>query len=56
MGDGVTIGPQAILVPFERLSKRRERGKDGDGDDEVDEDSEAEEVEESKIKSPGIIS
>lgn len=59
VGDGVTIGPQAVLVPFEKLSKRREKiekEQDEDGDDEADEDSEVEEVEESGFKFPDIIS
>lgn len=49
VGDGVIVGPQAVLVPFERLSKRREQNKDGKyGTDGEDEDSDVEEVEASK--------
>ena len=39
VGDGVTIGPRAVLLPFERLSKRREKPEtDEDEDDDEDED------------------
>jgi len=43
VGDGVVIGPNAVLEPFEKLSKKRENA---DGDDE-DIDSEEEEIESS---------
>ncbi|KZP24752.1 nucleotide-diphospho-sugar transferase [Athelia psychrophila] len=48
VGDGVEIGPHAVVVPFERLSKRREARVDAgaDGDDEGSEDEEESEEEE----------
>ncbi|KAH7923504.1 nucleotide-diphospho-sugar transferase [Leucogyrophana mollusca] len=37
IADGVSLGPQARLSPFERLSKRRQEESDGDDEDENDE-------------------
>jgi translation initiation factor eIF-2B subunit epsilon len=49
IGDGVIVGPNAKLEPFERLSKRRgtpsEAANESDRDDEDDEDSELEDLE-----------
>jgi translation initiation factor eIF-2B subunit epsilon len=50
IGDGVIIGPQAVLLPFERLSKRtktddtdEDEGSDEDEDEDEDEDDEEDE-------------
>jgi len=48
LADGVIIGPDASLQPFERLSVSRD-GEDGDSEDEAEEDSDIEEVEASKF-------
>lgn len=47
IGDGVVVGPSAVLEPFERLSRRRE--PNSASDDEDDEDSDLEEVEASAL-------
>jgi translation initiation factor eIF-2B subunit epsilon len=44
IGDGVIIGPEAHLEPFERLSRRRSPNDDGDRED-TDSDSDLEEAE-----------
>ncbi|KAJ7098016.1 nucleotide-diphospho-sugar transferase [Mycena belliarum] len=44
VGDGVVVGPLAVLDRFERLSRRRVDG-DGDGDEDEDDDSDLEEIE-----------
>jgi translation initiation factor eIF-2B subunit epsilon len=50
VGDGVVVGPQATLEPFERLSKMREKGSNAKSSDEEDGyDSELEEAEASKL-------
>ncbi|THU86422.1 nucleotide-diphospho-sugar transferase [Dendrothele bispora CBS 962.96] len=46
VGDGVVIGPEAVLERFEKLSKKRETGDDGEQEDEEEDvDSEEEEIE-----------
>lgn len=44
VGDGVVVGPLAVLDPFERLSKRRDKTSAEEEDDD-DEDSDIEEIE-----------
>jgi translation initiation factor eIF-2B subunit epsilon len=48
LADGVVVGPDASLQPFERLSVSRDK-EDGDSEDDADEDSDIEEVEASKF-------
>jgi translation initiation factor eIF-2B subunit epsilon len=54
IAEGVVIGPDAMLVPYERLSAKRNEiigaGGDVDGaDDDDDDDSDIEEVEASEL-------
>ena len=53
IGDGVVIGPEAHLLPFERLSKKRTRSETVDEDDE---DSDFEEVAACKTVSCACLS
>lgn len=49
MGDGVVVGPGAVLMPFERLMKKDdEDANEGDDEDEDEEDSDEEDLEECK--------
>ena len=43
IGDGVIVGPDSVIQPYERLSTRR--GPPVDGDEEEEDDSDTEEVE-----------
>ena len=57
IGEGVMIGPDAMLEPYERLSvKRNEIIGAGSDDDHDDDDSDIEEVEASEFKClfPGL--
>jgi translation initiation factor eIF-2B subunit epsilon len=55
IGDGVIIGPEACLEPFERLSRRRSSKGDGDEED-VGSDLEEAEACESNVFSPSFRS
>lgn len=44
IGDGVIVGPDSVIQPYERLSTRQ-RGAPVNGDDEDDDDPDIEEVE-----------
>lgn len=51
IAEGVVIGPDAMLDPYERLSAKRNKitGTGGDEDDNDDDDSDIEEVEASEL-------
>jgi translation initiation factor eIF-2B subunit epsilon len=51
IAEGVVIGPDAMLVPYERLSAKRNEinGDEGGVDDNDDDDSDIEEVEASEL-------
>jgi translation initiation factor eIF-2B subunit epsilon len=49
IAEGVVIGPDATLVPYERLSAKRNEIIVADGDDNDDDDSDIEEVEASEL-------
>jgi len=44
IGDGVIVGPDSVIQPYERLSTRQGPPVDGDGEED-DDDSDIEEVE-----------
>jgi translation initiation factor eIF-2B subunit epsilon len=52
VGDGVVVGPLAVLDPFERLSMRRDKTAPVEEEEEEDEDSDIEEIEASMYLSP----
>ncbi|KAJ7940731.1 nucleotide-diphospho-sugar transferase [Mycena leptocephala] len=54
VGDGVVVGPLAVLDPFERLSKRRDKTSAEEEDDD-DEDSDIEEIEANQDKASSIL-
>ncbi|KAJ6596797.1 nucleotide-diphospho-sugar transferase [Mycena vulgaris] len=54
VGDGVVVGPLAVLDPFERLSKRRDNSAEEEDSDE-DEDSDMEEIEANQDGASSIL-
>ena len=51
MGDGVTVGPSAVLRPFERLSKRPDDSERRRMEEDEEVDSDLEDVEASAFRS-----
>ncbi|KAJ7285945.1 nucleotide-diphospho-sugar transferase [Mycena rebaudengoi] len=55
VGDGVVIGPLAVLDPFERLSKRRDKTTSAEEEDEDDDDSDLDEIEANQEASSSML-
>ncbi|KAJ6547467.1 translation initiation factor eif-2b [Mycena capillaripes] len=55
VGDGVVVGPLAVLDPFERLSRRRDPKASAEEEDEEDEDSDIEEIEANQERASSIL-
>ncbi|KAJ7774726.1 nucleotide-diphospho-sugar transferase [Mycena metata] len=55
VGDGVVVGPLAVLDPFERLSKRRDKTVVVEEEEDNDEDSDIEEIEANQDGASSIL-
>ncbi|KAJ7109279.1 translation initiation factor eif-2b [Mycena epipterygia] len=55
VGDGVVVGPLAVLDPFERLSKRRDKTASAEEEEDFDDDSDIEEVEANQDRASSIL-